>query len=319
MRQIKLFTLMFLLLLIPSVSAYQNIPIIGNYYESAVDVNFHLGDNTDNDLMPPAPTGLSYTKTFSMYGGPKRQEVRLFLTTVNVQPSAAKDEREYNDLVYLNGVIVGKLNDKTGTDQQDYDPRKMEFIFSSDLLREGENTLMITSGSNLDGTNYDDFTISTIYMEQYGKVRHWLFSYIEPELVILVLVVIMIGLTVYGYLVHRRRKLSVTYQMLLAGGLGAIMGMILMINIQDNLVGILVIFGLVGSIALMLVGLAVLTIAKYLFHRGIIPAHFLFLLRPLVFLLLTLAFMFISYQYLYFDPGGPKPTYGVPVHRPENE
>lgn len=318
MRQIKLFTLLLLLLIIPSVLAYDNIGILGPY-GAAIDVNLHLGDNTDNDLMPPAPTGLSYTKTFSLYGSPKRQEVRLLLTTVNVQPSAAKDEREYNDLVYLNGVIIGKLNDKTGTDQQDYDPRKMEFIFSSDLLREGENTLMITSGSNLDGTNYDDFAISTIYMEQYGKVRHWLFSYIAPEIVVLVLVVIMFGLAVYDYRVHKKRRLPENYQLLLVGGLGAIMGMILMINIQDNMLGLLVLLFLAGGILLMLIGLAVLAVVKYLFHRGIMPAHFLFLLRPLVFLVLTLIFMFISYQYLYFDPGGPKPTYGVPVHRPEKE
>jgi len=319
MRQIKLFTLLFLLLLIPSVSAYQNIPIIGNYYEYAMEVNLHLGDNTDNDLTPPAPTGLSYTNTFSMYGSPKRHEVRLLLTTVNVQPSAAKDEREYNDLVYLNGVILGRLNDKTGTDQQDYVPRKMEFIFNSDMLREGENSVMITSGSNLDGTNYDDFVISAIYMEQYGKVRHWLFSYIAPEIVVLVLVVIMIGLAVYGYLVHRRRKLSVTCQMLLVGGLGAIMGIILMIHIEESMLALVVLLCMVGGIALMLIGLAGMAVAKYLFHRGILPAHFLFLLRPIVFLVMTIIFMLISNQYLYFDPGGPQPTYGVPVHRPEKE
>lgn len=319
MKQIRLFTLLFLLLLIPSVSAYENIPIIGNYYESAVEVNLHLGDNTDNDLNPNEPTGLSYTTTFSFYGSPKRQVVRLLITTVNVQPSAAKDERDYNDLVYLNGVIVGNLNDKVGTDQQDYVPRTMEFIFSSDLLREGENTLMITSGSNLDGTNYDDFVISTIYMEQYGKVRHWLFSYIAPEIVVLVLVVVMIGLAVYGYLVHRRRKLSAVYQMLLVGGLGAIMGIILMIHIQDSLLALVVLLGMVGGIALMLIGLAGIVVGKYLFHRGILPLHILFLLRPLVFLVLTLIFMLLSNQYLYFDPGGPKPTYGVPVHRPEKE
>lgn len=319
MSQIKLFTLLFLLLLIPSVSAYQNIPIIGNYYEYAVEVNFHLGDNTDNSLTPPAPTGLSYTNTFSFYGTPKRHEVRLLLTTVNVQPSAAKDEREYNDFVYLNGIVIGKLNYKTGTDIQDYTPRMMEFIFSSDLLKEGENTLVITSGSNLDGTNYDDFTISTIYMEQYGKVRHWLFSYIAPEIVVLVLVVVMIVLAVYGYLMHRRRKLSVVYQMLLVGGLGAIMGIILMIYIEDIMLGFIVLLCMVGGIALLLIGLAGMAVAKYLFHRGILPGHFLFLLRPIVFLILTIIFIILSNQYLYFDPGGPRPTYGVPVHRPEKE
>lgn len=319
MKQIKLFILLFLLLLIPSVSAYESIPIIGYFYESAVDVNQHLGDNTDNALVPPEPTSISYINTFSIYGSPRRQEVRLLLTTVNVQPSAAKDEREYNDFVYINGIVVGKLNDKTGTDQQDYNPRKMEFIFSSDLLREGENNLMITSGSNLDGTNYDDFAISTIYMEQYGKVRHWLFSYVAPEIVYIALVVIMAALAVYGYQVHKRRRLSGKYQLLLFGGLGGIMGMILMINIQDNLVGLLVLLGLFAGIALLFIILAGMTIAKYLFHRGILPAHYLFLLRPLVFLVLTLIFMVISYQYLYFDPGGPKPTYGVPVHRPEKE
>lgn len=129
----------------------------------------------------------------------------------------------------------------------------------------------------------------------------------------------MAALAVYGYQVHKKRKLSGNYQLLLVGGLGAIMGMILNINIQDNLLGLLVLLCLVGGIALLLIGLAGLTIAKYLFHRGIMPAHFLFLLRPIIFLVLILVFMFISYQYLYFDPGGPKPTYGVPVHRPEKE
>jgi hypothetical protein len=319
MSQIKLFSLLFLLLLTPSVLAYENIPIIGSYYETTVDVHIHLGDNTDNNLTPPAPGGLSYTNTFSMYGEPKRQEVRLLLATVNVQPSAAKDEREYNDFVYINGVIVGRLNDKTGSGQPDYSPRKMELIFNSNLLRQGENNLTITSGSNLEGTNYDDFVISTIYMEQYGKLNHWLFSYVSPEIVVIVLFVIMVILAVYGYQMHKRRRLSATYQLLLAGGLGAIMGMILIINIQDNLIGILVLICLGGGIALLFIGLAGMAVAKYLFHRGILPAHFLFLLRPLVFLVLSLIFMFISYQYLYFDPGGPKPTYGVPVHRPEKE
>jgi hypothetical protein len=318
MRKIKLFSLLFLILLIPPVSAYDNIAILGPY-GAALNVNIHLGDDTDNDLSPPEATGISYTHTFSMYGEPKRQEVRLLLTTVNVQPSGGKDEREYNDLVYVNGVIVGRLNDKTGTAKQDYSPQQMEMIFSSDLLREGENSLMITSGSNLDGTNYDDFSISIIYLEQYGKVRHWLFSYVAPEIVVLVLVIIMVVLAVYGYRVHKRRRLSENYQLLLVGGLGAIMGMILIINIQDNLIGFLVLLCLVGGIAFMLIGFAGMAVAKYLFHRGIMPAHFLFLLRPLVFLVLALIFMFISYQYLYFDPGGPKPTYGVPVHRPEKE
>ncbi len=317
MNQIGLFGFLILLIFIPSASAYDNIAILGPY-GAAINLDIHLGDNTDYKLMPPDPAGLSYTNTFSM-NSPKRQEVRLLLTAVNVQPSAAKNESEYNDIVYLNGVVVGRLNDKTGSVAQDYSPQQMELIFSSDLLRQGENNLTITSGSNLDGTNYDDFVISTIYMEQYGKVRHWLFSYIAPEVAVLVLVGIMIGLGVYGYLVHRRHKLSENYQLLLAGGLGAIMGMILIINIQDNLIGFLVLLCLVGGIALLFIGLAGMAVAKYLFHRGILPAHFLFLLRPLVFLVLALIFMFISYQYLYFDPGGPKPTYGVPVHRPEKE
>lgn len=319
LRQIKIFSLLLLLLFIPPVLAYENIPIIGSYYETFMDVNLHLGDSTNKDLTPPDPTGLSYTYTFSLYGGPKRQEVRLLLTTINILPSAAKDKREYNDLVYINGVEVGNLNDKTGTDQQDYNPQKMEFIFSSDLLREGDNNLTITSGSNLDGTNYDDFAISTIYLEQYGKVRHWLFSYVTPEIVFIVLFVIMVVLAVYGYQVHKRHKLPVKYQLLLLGGLGAIMGLILMIIIQDNMLGLLILLSLAVGVALMLIVLAVLAVEKYLFHRGIMPEHFLFLLRPLIFLILTLILMLISYQYLYFDPGGPKPTYGVPVHRPEKE
>jgi|GEM_PF-2387206 len=318
-RKIKILNLFFLLLLFPSVSAYENIPVIGGYYDSPMVVNLHLGDNTDNDLMPPEPTELSYTYTFSLNSIPKRQEVRLILTTVNVQPSAAKNESEYNDLVYINEVVIGRLNDKTGTDKQDYSARKMEFIFSSDLLNQGVNRLKITSGSNLDGTNYDDFAISAIYMEQYGKVRHWLFSYVEPEIVVLILFVIMFGLAVFAYKAHKRHRLPEKYQLILGGGLGAIIGIILIIYIQNSLLILPVLLFLVGGTVILMAVLVIMTISKYLYHKSILPSSFLFLLRPLIFLILTLIFLFISYQYLYFDPGGPQPTYGVPIHRPKKE
>lgn len=188
----KIILLLCLIFFIHSASGYEPITIIGDYYESDEKVNNHLGDDTDPDLTPSDPDTLSYTKTFQVHRELRRQQVRLVLTVVNVLPEAAKEEDVYNNLVYINGIYIGKLNDHIEGTEQNYDQQQVELIFSSDLIHIGENTLTVTSGANLEGTNYDDFVLESIYMEQYGGLRHWLFSYIAPDNAAILLAVILI-------------------------------------------------------------------------------------------------------------------------------
>ena len=315
----KIIFLLCLFLIIQSASGYQPIPIIGDYYEYAENVNIHLGDDTDPSLTPSAPDTISYTKSFSMYGELRRQQVRLIITVVNVLPSGAKDEGQYDDRVYINGNYIAKLNDLVEGTEQDYDPQQVELIFNSDLIHKGENTLTITAGANPDKSNYDDFVIASIYMEQYGGLKHWLFSYISPNTVILLMIGLLIILAGSGYYLNRNQKLPVLHQLVLACVLGAITGMILTIKNQDSLLGLVLGLGLAGGIIIFVIGLLGLTAVKYLLHRNFLPVWFMIFIRPLIFLFLILIFFIMSYPYFYFDPGGPKPTYGVPPYRPGKE
>lgn len=314
----KIIVLFCLILFIHLASGYEPIPIIGYFYDNAEEVKVHIGDDIDPELAPSDPDTLSYTKIIIL-NDIRRQEIRLVLTVVNVLPSGAKDEDVFNDLVYINGIRIGKLNDHIGGTEQDYIPRQVELIFSSDLTHEGGNNLTVTSGANRDRTNYDDFVLESIYMEQYGGLRHWLFSRISPETVILLMAGLFIILTGSGYYLNRSQKLPVMYQFLLAGALGAILGMILYIKNQDSLFGLFILVSLSAGIIISLLGLLVLAAWKYLLYRNLEPVWFILMIRLLVFLILTLVVFIFSYPYFYFDPGGPKPTYGVPPHRPEIE
>jgi hypothetical protein len=286
----KIILLFCLILFIPLASGYEPIPLIGYFYDSAEEVKVHIGDDIDTELTPSDPDTLSYTKTFPMYNDIRRQEVRLVLTVVNVLPCGAKDEDVYNDLVYINGITIAKLNDHIGGTEQDYIPQQVELIFSSDLIHKGDNNLTVTSGANLDGTNYDDFVLESVYMEQYGGLRHWLFSRISPDTVILLMVGIFIILAGSGYYLNRVQKLPVMYQFLLAGALGAILGMISSIMTQDSLFGLFMLVILPYVIMTFLGGLLVLAAWKYLLHRNLEPVWFILIIRLLVFLILTVVF-----------------------------
>lgn len=312
----KIILLSCLIFIIHPASGYQPIPIIGFYNEEAEDVNVHLGDDTDPQLTPSDPGTVSYTHRFPMYNKLRRQEVRLVITVVNVLPSGAKEEGQYDDRIYINDNYIANLNDLVAGTQQDYESQQVELIFSSELLHRDDNTLTITAGANFDKSNYDDFVIESIYMEQYGGLKHWLFSYIPPGTVILLLVGVLIILAGSGYYLNRSQELPAVYQFLLAGAMGAVTGMIFTIKIQDNLFGIVILLGAAAGILIFVIALAGLAAVKYLLHRNILPVWFITFLRPLIFLVLILIFFIWSNQYFYFDPGGPKPTYGVPPHRP---
>lgn len=313
----KIILLSCLIFFIHPTSGYEPIPIIGYYYESSEEVNIHLGDDTDPGLTPSDPDTLSYVKTFSLFSELRRQQIRLVLTVINVLPQAAKEEDEYNDLVYINGISIGRLNDHIGGTEQDYNHQQVELIFSSDLIHKGENTLTVTSGANPDRTNYDDFVIQSIYMEQYGGLKHWLFSHISPDYVIFILAALFMILAGSGYYLNRINRLPSRYQFPLWMLLGAILGIILTVKNQDSLVGLIILFGLVGGIMIFILGIAILAAGKYILHKNIQPVWFISLTRLLIFLVLVIIFFIFSQPFFYFDPGGPKPTYGVPPYRPE--
>ena len=151
-----------LILATSAASGYTNISMSGDDYGYGDDVKIHLGDDTDESLSSPAPESVSYTYSFTQNKEVQRDDIRLVLTVVNVLPAGAKNEMEYNDEVYINDVNIGNLNDFIESTDQDYVPANVEFIFSSDLIHIGENTITITSGSNADGTNYDDFEFSNL-------------------------------------------------------------------------------------------------------------------------------------------------------------
>jgi len=95
--------------------------------------------------------------------------------------------------------------------------------------------------------------------------------------------------------------------------------MILTIKNQDSLLGLVIGLGLAGGIIIFVIGLLGLVAVKSLLHRNFLPVWFMIFIRPLIFLFLILIFFIMSYPYFYFDPGGPKPTYGVPPYRPGEE
>ena len=57
----------------------------------------------------------------------------------------------------LGRLLVGRLNDLVLNETQDYLPVTVSMPFEPSLLRGSANVIEITSGSNTNGTNHDDF------------------------------------------------------------------------------------------------------------------------------------------------------------------
>jgi hypothetical protein len=121
----------------------------------------HLGDGIKPELMPADAEGTVYTKIFVL-DGIDGDTARITLTTKSVVPTDSDGIGMFYDQVYVNGNKVGKLNDYIEAKEQDNIPRSVTIYFSTKLLYSGENTINITSGSNADGTNYDDFEFSNL-------------------------------------------------------------------------------------------------------------------------------------------------------------
>ncbi len=125
----------------------------------------HLGDDADPALVPNEPEGVSYSITFTTDLAADAAE--LVLTTKNVVPLNASAE-QFQDNVYINGEYIGKLNDYVINETQDHVPRTVCISFDAALLRPFDNTIEITSGANLEGTNYDDLEFYNLKMVIYS-------------------------------------------------------------------------------------------------------------------------------------------------------
>ena len=121
----------------------------------------HLGDGVKPELTPGDAEGTVYKKIFVL-DRIDGDTARFTLTTKSVVPTDTAGIGLFHDQVYVNGNNVGKLNDYIEAKEQDNLPRSVTIYFSTKLLYSGENTITITSGSNADGTNYDDFEFSNL-------------------------------------------------------------------------------------------------------------------------------------------------------------
>lgn len=124
----------------------------------------HLGDEVKSDLTPANPEGTIYTKTFHL-DKIEGDTASLNLITKSVVPTDTLGAAMFYDYVYVNGNSVGKLNDYIEAKEQDSLPRTVKIYFSTSMLKVGENNITIASGSNADGTDYDDFEFYDLKVE----------------------------------------------------------------------------------------------------------------------------------------------------------
>ncbi|MCW7079104.1 MAG: hypothetical protein OCU22_08280 [Canidatus Methanoxibalbensis ujae] len=133
----------------------------------------HLGDDFKENLIPKEPEGLVYTKTFfldSEFNSPKLS--LMIKSVVPVAPHEINDSTEYLDKIYINDVEVGILNLHV---IPELESSKFWTLLDPNPLRIGDNTIKITSGSNRDGSNYDDFEFFNLELKGIRKTG-WVLS-----------------------------------------------------------------------------------------------------------------------------------------------
>ena len=119
----------------------------------------HLGDDFKNGLTPSEPEGLVYTATFNLDSPTDIRSAELTLTAKSVVPGPTD---EFLDKVYLNDKELGALNNHIPAETPEGTALDVAFPIDPIILYPGTNTIKITSGSNADGSNYDDFEFSNL-------------------------------------------------------------------------------------------------------------------------------------------------------------
>jgi len=114
----------------------------------------HLGDDFKEELTPGDPEGLNYTGTFTLNSSIDVESAELTLTVKSVVPGPTD---EFLDTVYLNEIEIGSLNDYIPENTSDSEAVDIIIPFHPTFFNTGANTIKISSGSNINRSNYDDF------------------------------------------------------------------------------------------------------------------------------------------------------------------
>lgn len=140
-----------LLLLVFSVASFST----ASAAEIVLDTeHHHLGDNFKEELNPDNPEGLIYTANFTLDPLVDIESAEFTLTGRSIVPGAIN---EFSDKVYLNGIEIGSLNDYIPAETLDSNSVKITVPVHPSLFNSGNNSIKISAGSNVDGSNYDDF------------------------------------------------------------------------------------------------------------------------------------------------------------------
>ena len=121
----------------------------------------HLGDDFKKGLTPSEPESLVYTATINLDSPTDIRSAELTLTAKSVV-SGPKDE--FLDKVYLNDKEIGTLNDYIPAQTLEEDAINIAIPIHPSILKHGTYTIKITSGSNADGSIYDDFEFFNLAM-----------------------------------------------------------------------------------------------------------------------------------------------------------
>lgn len=114
----------------------------------------HLGDYFKDELTPGDPEGLIYTSTFALNSSIDVESAELTVAGRSIVPGPTD---EFLDKVYINEIEIGSLNDHIPAETLDSAAVDITIPFHPTILNPGTNTLKISSGSDVNGSNYDDF------------------------------------------------------------------------------------------------------------------------------------------------------------------
>lgn len=153
-------------------------------FASATDIiidtsHHHLGDGFKKELIPGEPEGVVYVNTFNLDSLSDIRSADLKLKAKGITPGPTD---EFLNFVFLNGKEIGVLNDyvmplppdiETGI-VNDSIPKDIVIPVETAFLQSGINTIKITSGTNVGGSNYDDFEFYDLELEI--KKTGWILS-----------------------------------------------------------------------------------------------------------------------------------------------
>jgi outer membrane protein assembly factor BamB len=114
----------------------------------------HLGDDFKGELTPGDPEGLIYTSTFALNSSIDVESAELIMAGRSIVPGPTD---KFLDKVYINEIEIGSLNNHIPAETPDSTVVDIKIPFHPTILNPGTNTIKISAGSDVNGSNYDDF------------------------------------------------------------------------------------------------------------------------------------------------------------------